>query len=90
MQTILLLLYPRSIRQVVSNILMQSDACFGNKYEIMDLFIKAVQNGNDPMIVASQQNTAAYYGRNTPQSTYITSFGSLFRLRGFPFRKRFW
>lgn len=84
------IIYPRSIRQVVSNILMQSDACFGNKYEIMDLFIKAVQNGNDPMIVASQQNTAAYYGRNTPQSTYITSFGSLFRLRGFPFRKRFW
>lgn len=44
------LIYPRSIRQVVSAILMQPDANFGNKYEIMNLFTEAVQNGNDPMI----------------------------------------
>lgn len=84
------IIYPRSIGQVVSRILMQPNANFGNKYEIMDLFTKAVKNGNDPMIVASQLNSAAYYGRNKPQSTYTASFGSIFRLRGFPFRRRFW
>ena len=45
---------PRSIQQVVSEILMQPNANFGNKYEIMNLFTKAVQNGNNPMIVSSQ------------------------------------
>ena len=85
------IIYPRSIQQEVSDILMQSNAHFGNKYEIMNLFTKAVQNGNDPMIVASQINSAAYYGRNTPQSTYYyTIFGSLFRRGGFSFRRRFW
>lgn len=85
------IIYPRSIQQVVSDILMQSNAHFGNKYEIMNLFTKAVQNGNDPMIVASQINSAAYYGRNTPQSTYYyTIFGSLFRRGAFSFRRRFW
>ena len=77
------IIYPRSIQQVVSEILMQPNANFGNKYEIMNLFTKAVQNGNNPMIVSSQINSAAYYGRNTPQSTYTISFNSLFRFRGF-------
>lgn len=72
MQTILII-YPRSIRQVVAEILMQPNANYGNKYEIMDVFAKAVQNGNDPMIVSSQINSAAYYGRNTPQSIYYIS-----------------
>lgn len=85
------IIYPHSIQRVVSEILTQPNAVFGNKYEIMDLFTKAVQNGNNPMIVASQINSAAYYGRNTPQSTYnTTSFGSLFRFSGFPFRRKFW
>lgn len=84
------IIYPHSIQRVVSEILTQPNAVFGNKYEIMDLFTKAVQNGNDPMIVASQINSAAYYGRNTQQSTYYTIFGSLFRRGGFSFRRRFW
>ena len=29
----------------------------------MNLFTKGVQNGNDSMIVSSQINSAAYYGR---------------------------
>lgn len=83
------IIYPRSIQQVVSEILMQPNANFGNKYEIMNLFTKAVQNGNNPMIVYSQINSAAYYGRNTPQSTYTISFGNLFRFGGFSHRRRF-
>ncbi|CCX48883.1 uncharacterized protein BN813_00215 [Bacteroides sp. CAG:927] len=84
------IIYPRSIREVVSEILMQPKANFGNKYEIMDLFTKAVQNGNDPMIVSSQIHSASYYGRNTPRSTYVTYFGPLFRFGFFPRRRRFW
>lgn len=83
------IIYPRYIQQVVSEILMQPNANFGNKYEIMNLFTKAVQNGNNPMIVSSQINSAAYYGRNTPQSTYTISFGNLFRFGGFSYRRRF-
>ena len=83
-------IYPSSIRQVISEILMQPDANFGNKYEIMNLFTKAVQNGNDPIIVSSQICSAAYYGRNRPQSTYTTSFNSLFSFRAFSRRRRFW
>ena len=83
------IIYPRSIQQVVSEILMQPNANFGNKYEIMNLFTKAVQNGNNPMIVSSQINSAAYSGRNTPQSTYTISFGNLFRFGGFSYRRRF-
>lgn len=80
---------PRSIRQVVAEILMQPNANYGNKYEIMDVFAKAVQNGNDPMIVSSQINSAAYYGRNTPQSTYTISLNSLFRFGRFSHRRGF-
>lgn len=82
------IIYPRSIQQVVSEILMQPNANFGNKYEIMNLFTKAVQNGNNPMIVSSQINSAAYYGRNTPQSTYTISFGNLFRFWRFLAQKK--
>lgn len=84
------IIYSRSIQRVVSEILAQPNAAFGNKYEIMDFFTKAVQDGNNPMIVASQINSAAYHGRNKPQSTYTTFFDSSFRFRGFPFRRRFW
>ncbi len=65
-------------------------ANYGNKYEIMDVFAKAVHNGNDPMIVSSQINSAAYYSRNTPQSTYTVSLSSLFRFGSFSRRRRFW
>lgn len=84
------IIYPRSIRQVVTEILKQPDANFGNKQEIMGVLSNAVRNGNDPMIVASQIRSAAYYGRHKPQSTYATSLTSLFRLGLFPFRKRLW
>ena len=80
----------RVISQVVSEILRQPDADFGNKYEIMDLFTKAVQNGNDPLIVESQISSAAYYGRNKPQSSYTLSLTSLFYFRRFSHRRRFW
>ena len=73
---------------MVSEILEQPDAVFGNKYEIMDLFTKAVQNGDDPMIVASQINSAAYYGRNKPRSAYIVSFSPFFSLRRFLSKKK--
>lgn len=85
------IIYPHSIRQVVSEILRQPDAKYGNKYEIMNLFTTAVQNGNDPSIVSSQINYAAYYGRNQPQSTYTISLSSLFRFGMFTDRRRrFW
>lgn len=83
------IIYPHSIQRIVSEILMQPNANFGNKYEIMNLFTKAVQNGNDPMIVASQINSATYYGRNTPQSTYTTYWGSFSRFSSFLSRRRF-
>ncbi len=81
---------PCYIHSVVSEILERTDAVFGNKREIMSVLTQAVQNGNDPDIVASQINSAAYYGRKKPQSTYTISFNSLFRFSMFPFRKRFW
>ena len=84
------LIYSHSINQVVSEILRQPDANFGNKYEIMRLFTKAVQNGNDPMIVATQINSAAYYGRNKPQSIHKSSFTSFIRFDRNPQRRRFW
>ena len=84
------IIYPSSITKVVKDILAMPNAQYGNKHEIMNVFTQAVQNGNDEQIVLSQMNTATYYGRNTPQSRYYISLGSLFRFRGFPFNKRFW
>ena len=84
------IIYPCHIRQVVSEILMKPKADSGNKYEIMDVFTKAVQNGNDPTIVSFQINSAAFYGRNKPQSTYKSPFYSLFRFSGFSLKRRFW
>ena len=82
-------IHPNSIRWVISDILDQPDANFGNKYEIITLFNKAVQNGNDPTIVASQIESARFYGRKTPQSTYKSSFFSLFHF-GRHRHRRFW
>lgn len=82
-------IYPGSIKRVVSNILMQPNANIGNNYEIMSLFKESVQNGNNPMIVSSQIRTAQYYGRNIPPSSYTISFKSLFRFGGFYKRRRF-
>lgn len=83
------IIYPRSIRQVVAEILMQPNADYGDKYEIMDVFTKAVQNGNNPMIVASQISSAAYYGRNKPQPYPITSFRTLFHFGRFLSGRKF-
>ena len=88
-------IYPHSIRHVVSEILMRPNANYGNKHEIMDVFTKAVQAGNNPMIVSSQINTAAYYGRNKPQSIHKRSFRPIYfrsysHFVRFPRRRRFW
>lgn len=63
------IIYPHSIRQVVADIIMlQPDANYGNKYEIMELFTTAVQNGDNSMIVSSQINSAIYHNLNKPHS----------------------
>lgn len=63
------IIQPQFISQVVAEIFRRPDASFGNKYEIIDLFTKSVQNGCDPAIVRSQINSAAFYGQNKPQSS---------------------
>lgn len=82
--------YPHNIGQVIDNILRQPDANYGNKYEIMDMFTKAVQNGNDPSIVSFQISTAAYYGRNKPAFKYGLFSLPIFRFRILPRRRRLW
>lgn len=86
------LIYPGSISRVISDITMRPAARYGNKYEIMSVFTKAVKDGNNPAIVSSQINSAAYYGRNKPHSSYTTSFpislNSLFNSR-YLFRRIF-
>lgn len=62
------IIYPHSIRQVVADIKLQPDANYGNKYEIMELFTTAVQNGDNSMIVSSQINSAIYHNLNKPHS----------------------
>lgn len=82
------IIYPRSICEVVADILRRPDANYGDKREIMNVFTQATRNGNNPAIVASQINSAAYYGRKTPRSTYSSSFGSMFGLGYFMRRLR--
>lgn len=62
------IIYPHSIRQVVADILLQPNANYGNKYEIMALFTTAVQNGDNSMIVSSQISSAIYHNLNRPHS----------------------
>lgn len=62
------IIYPHSIRQVVADIMLQPDANYGNKYEIMELFTTAVQNGDNSMIMSSQINSAIYHNLNKPHS----------------------
>lgn len=62
------IIYPHSIRQVVADIMLQPDANYGNKYEIMELFTTAVQNGDNSMIVSSQIDSAIYHNLNKPHS----------------------
>ncbi len=62
------IIYPHSIRQVVADIMLQPDANYGNKYEIMELFTTAVQNGDNSMIVSSQISSAIYHNLNRPHS----------------------
>lgn len=62
------IIYPHSIRQVVADILLQPNANYGNKYEIMELFTTAVQNGDNSMIVSSQISSAIYHNLNRPHS----------------------
>ena len=80
------ILHPREVNDVVADIMSRPNADFGNKYEIMDVLTQAARNGEDPLIVASQQQTAGRYARNSPQPVYRRRlFYGLPRLR-FPFR----
>lgn len=78
------IIYPYSISNVVSEILRQPNARYGNKYEIMNLFTAGVQNGNDPAIVASQIKSAGYYDSDKPESTYNSYTGLLLRFFKMP------
>lgn len=68
------IIYPRSVREVVSAILKQPEANYGNKYEIMNLFTQGVENGNNPTIVSSQHTLASYYSRNKPRGKMAKTF----------------
>ena len=81
------IIYPNMIESVVSHILRQPQAEYGNKYEIMNIMTNAVNNGNNPSIVHSQINSARYYSNGMPQSSY-KFFYQNFRLRN-PFNRRF-
>lgn len=59
------IIYPCNIRSVVSEILLHDNVNFGNKQEIMNLFSKAIQNGEDPVIVSSQIEFAANHCRRS-------------------------
>lgn len=69
-------IYPNYLSRLLTDILLQPDANYGNKHEIMDLFTEGVNNGNNPMIVSSQINSAQYYNRNKPLPTYRKPFVS--------------
>lgn len=75
------LIYPNDIKSVVREIMSQPAAKFGDKHEIMNVLIQAVENGNVPAIVSAQLYTAAMAGMNRPESTYRYSFSlsSMFR-----------
>ena len=59
------LIYPNDIKSVVRGIMSQPAAKFGDKHEIMNVLIQAVDNGNVPEIVSSQHYTAAIAGMKT-------------------------
>lgn len=74
------LIYPYELKKTIKDILSRPLAKFGDKHEIMNLFNKAVKNGNDPYIIHSQLTTASIASKNKPQSTYYYSnLFSLFR-----------
>lgn len=79
------IIYPNGIKDTVTEILSQPDACFGDKHEIMNVLTDAVNNGCNPEIVSCQINTAVKARQNRPQSYYYHSFNpfSLFRFRRF-------
>ena len=77
------LIYPNEIKSTVSTIMSRCNANFGDKYEIMNVFTEAVNNGCNPMIVSSQRITATQAGYNRPKSYYSYSFNP------YSFLKRF-
>lgn len=77
------IIYPNAIKRTVNSILSHSDAHFGNKHEIMDVFTKAVNDGTNTAIVTAQRMTAAQAGRNRPQYYYSYSFNPFAILRRF-------
>lgn len=58
------ILHPREVNDVVSELMNRPNADFGNKHEIMDVLTRAVRNGDDPEIVASQRRTASRSAQN--------------------------
>ena len=78
------LIYPNEIKRTVNDILLLNcDAKFGDKHEIMNVLTEAVNNGCNPAIVHSQMMTAARAGSNRPQSCYSYSFSLFSLLRRF-------
>lgn len=76
------LIYPNEIKRTVNDILLLNcDAKYGDKKEIMDVLTEAVNNGCNPAVVYSQMMTAAQAGRNRPQSYYSYSFNLFSLLR---------
>ena len=75
------LIYPYEIKNTVKDILSQPLAEFGDKHEIMNLFTKAVTNGEDPNIINSHLSTVSVASRNKPESSYYDYFNPHFLLR---------
>lgn len=82
------IIYPNMIKSVVSHILQLPEAKYGNKHEIMNVMTNAVNNGKNPSIINSQINSARYYSKGKPQSTY-KNFFPIFHIH-FPYNRKFW
>ena len=80
------IIYPESLKKTIDHILHMPEANFGNKHEIMNLFIQAVKNGNNPEIISAQIHTASQAAYNKPNSTYIYNYNPFRNFR----RRRYW
>lgn len=64
------IIYASEITSTVKRILRRPKASFGDKYEIMDVLTRAVDNGRVPSIVLGQRLTASIASINKPSSSY--------------------
>ena len=78
-------IYSSTIKSLISHLMQCPNVNYGDKYEIMNVLNKAVENGMNPSIVCSQRYSANKYSQNKPESTY-----NYFRLPWgrFPYRGR--